>query len=233
MRWLIFCPPLCLGLLFHGQGELIARTAIDTVDDGYAPAWVSQSASTPDFRFELGIEGDTAGDTNYRTPIYDYSVKRMKIIRKNTGKTHQEIVVNDAQPTPKPSDALKIEDCNFDGYPDLLLMQFLTAGPNVPYFYWIYNPKTLLFEPNTDLEGITSPKFDPKRKCIVSEWRNGAANYGKDTYKFINGKPVLIEQDEIKSDLVGDASKIIYTKSRRIKGKMKVIRRENRKDYDL
>lgn len=229
LLFLLFFPAFS----FCKHRKWTVKTTTDTVAGDYALKWIPQNPSTSNFRFELGIAGDTVGDTAYDTPIYDYSVGSIKIFHKKTGKVYQVIAVNDAQPTPKPSDALIIEDCNFDGHPDLMLMQFLTAGPNVPYFYWIYNPETTLFESASDWENITSPKFDRRRKCIVSEWRNGVANYGKDTYRLINKKPVLTEREEIKSDLVGNDYKIIYTKSKRMKGKMKVIKREFRKDYDL
>lgn len=202
----------------------------EQMDSVSALVWVPQKNSTGDYRFELGIEGtvDTTGEPNY-----EYLVHSIRIIYKKTDQLHQEIRGIDAQPTFNPYDALEVQDCNFDGYPDLLLMQFLPAGPNIPYSFWIYNPKRTLFELNADLEQVTSPTFDTKRKCIVSYWRDGAANHGKDTYRWIDGKLVLVEQEQIMADPDGNEHKNIYTKARLIKGKLKIVKREIRRKYKL
>ncbi len=117
-----------------------------------------------------------------------------------------------------------IEDMNFDGFNDFRLFQFLPAAPNIPYYYWLYNPKTKRFELSKQLEDITSPEFDPKNKLITSEWRAGYGHYGTSTFKFINGKVTLVEEYEFFPDK-NDDSKVITLYKKRIQGKMKVIKR--------
>src|SRR5689334_2824653 len=40
---------------------------------------------------------------------------------------------------PEDVENLSIVDVNFDGYKDIMLMEFLPSGPNIPYLYWIFN----------------------------------------------------------------------------------------------
>jgi hypothetical protein len=115
-----------------------------------------------------------------------------------------------------------VEDVNFDGYKDLRLFQFLPAGPNIPYYFWIYNPKTGLYVRNKTLEGITSPEFDHKKKLIYSSWRSSCCDHGGSIYKYVNGKPTLIEE----SEQVEQNRKRTFTIKKLIHGKMKVVKRE-------
>ncbi|EAQ50986.1 XAC2610-related protein [Leeuwenhoekiella blandensis] len=94
-----------------------------------------------------------------------------------------------------PNDQLfAIEDMNFDGKMDFRLMEFLPAGPNVPFLFWIYNPTNELFEENKDYGEITSPEFDYEKKQINSTWRNGCCEHGRDVYELTNGIPKLTER---------------------------------------
>ncbi|NJW55274.1 XAC2610-related protein, partial [Salinimicrobium oceani] len=58
------------------------------------------------------------------------------------------------------------EDMNFDGRTDFRLIEFLPAGPNIPYLYWIYNPEQDLFEANSAYTEIIFPDFDNEKKEI-------------------------------------------------------------------
>jgi hypothetical protein len=117
-----------------------------------------------------------------------------------------------------------IEDINFDKVNDIRLIQFIPAAPNIPYYYWIFNSKTNRFQRNTSLEEITSPEFDHRNKIITSSWRGGWANYGASTYKYINNKPVLVEEYETKLD-ENNRTKHVITLKKRIHGKMKLVKR--------
>lgn len=94
-----------------------------------------------------------------------------------------------------PNDQLfAIEDMNFDGKIDFRLIEFLPAGPSVPFLFWIYNKTSKRFERNRAYEEIGSPEFDYKKKQINSLWRNGCCEHGNDVYKLINGVPKLTER---------------------------------------
>jgi hypothetical protein len=94
-------------------------------------------------------------------------------------------------------DAFVIEDLNFDGYRDLRLMADRPAGPNIPYFYWLFDPQTTRFERNQALEQITAPEVDAANRQIISNWRSGAATFGTDTWQWENGVPILVRQEVV------------------------------------
>ena len=96
-----------------------------------------------------------------------------------------------------------IEDMNFDGNPDFRLMEFLPAGPNVPYLFWIYNPKKELFEENNSYGKITSPEFDHENNQIHSFWRDGCCRHGRDVFELEEGSPEMTERMVIGHTLEG------------------------------
>jgi hypothetical protein len=114
-----------------------------------------------------------------------------------------------------------VEDMNFDGHNDFRLLQFLPAAPNLPYYCWTYDAKRKIFVRQKSLEDITSPEFDAKEKLIVSSWRDGCCHHGSSTYKYINGKPTVIAEADIKKE----DGKEIFKQKKRINGKLRVIKR--------
>lgn len=122
--------------------------------------------------------------------------------------------------TSKP--VFSIEDMNFDGVEDIRIMQYLPAGPDIPYYYWLYDVKTKKFEPDKALEEITSPVFNHKTKSIKNEWRGSATMYGTSTYEYINGK--LAKTEETTKDYDGQGFVTIIIK-KRVKNKLVVTSR--------
>jgi hypothetical protein len=95
----------------------------------------------------------------------------------------------------------------------------LPAAPNIRYYYWTYSPTKQQFQRQVALEDITSPEFDQKKKLIYSFWRASCCDHGLSTYKYVGGKPTLIEEAEVKEE----NGKIITTVKRRVNGKMKLV----------
>jgi hypothetical protein len=93
-----------------------------------------------------------------------------------------------------------LEDMNFDGYTDFRVQAFVPAGPDIPYLYWLFDPKTGRFEGNRNLEEIASPVFDPEKRVIRSVNRNGAAVHVSRTYRFVDGVPRLFRVEETRID---------------------------------
>ncbi|MGG1555133.1 XAC2610-related protein [Paenibacillus ferrarius] len=111
------------------------------------------------------------------------------------GKLLQELNLAEPTRTPNgPSLGLVIEDMNFDGIPDVRIQSFTTPGPNIPYYYWLWDPGTAAFVKNTDLEAITSPRFQAADKTIFSRNRGSASSYTESTYRFINGTLSLLRE---------------------------------------
>jgi hypothetical protein len=90
---------------------------------------------------------------------------------------------------------LAVLDMNFDGYGDIRLVEFLPAGPNIPYLNWLFDPTSGRFVENPALNAITSPQFDSATGEIRSNWRDGATRYGADVYVFRDGGPVLVRKE--------------------------------------
>jgi len=162
---------------------------------------------------------------------YDCSIKSISVYGADYKQLLQTIIPPENTffcGTPKDQIFL-LNDVNFDGLSDFMIVQFEPAGPNIPYYYWIFNNKTQAFQRDTTLEGITSPAFDSPHKLITSFWRSGCCDHGFSNYKYIDGKITLIEETEIvdKPDKPGEQ---IFTKKRLVNGKMKLIERTVEKE---
>jgi len=93
-------------------------------------------------------------------------------------------------------DYLTLEDINFDGYLDILVVE-MTGAKNTPYIYWVFNPQTNKFVYHEEL-AATDPVVDVQHQQIVSDWADGAAIHGTDKYIWSAGdaKFYLIESTE-------------------------------------
>jgi hypothetical protein len=174
-------------------------------------------------------------DTSKCAQTYDTRVDSVVIVDLVTHKRKQSFNLDSSVGIPCDGDFVKanqfqIVDANFDGYEDILLMQFLPAAPNIPYYWWIYNPKTRLFAEDTALENITSPEFDSVNHYIYSTWRGSCCDHGNDTYEYRNGKAVLIEQSEDVYDPESKTDTLFQRKL--VNGKMKEISKKVEKSDD-
>jgi hypothetical protein len=115
-----------------------------------------------------------------------------------------------------------LEDVNFDKILDFRIIQLIPAGPNIPYYFWVFDDKLQIFQRDTTLEDITSPDFDYEKKIITSSWRSSCCDHGCSTYKYINGKITMIKEFEIADDLENPGQQIITTKEL-IDGQMKLV----------
>lgn len=188
----------------------------------YSIASVSQTTlkyRDKTFSFTLLVDSTMTGDS----VNYDCVVKSIIVTRLKDNKQIQTILPEENYPScelPR-NQIFIIEDVNFDGYNDIRLLQFLPAAPNLPFYYWTYNPRMQKFQRQKALEEITSPEFDAKNKLIYSFWRSSCCDHGHSTYKYINGKPKLIEEAEIKEE----DGKVIATLKKLVNGKMKLVKK--------
>jgi len=188
----------------------------------YSTASASQAKLTysdKTFSFTLLVDSTLTSDS----VNYDCTVKSIVVTRLRDSKPIQTIIPDENDPgCGLPQDQIFIiEDINFDGYNDIRVLQFLPAAPNLPYYYWTYNPTTQQFQRQKALEEITSPEFDPTKKRIYSFWRSSCCDHGLSTYKYINGKPTLVEESEVKEE----DGKVITTLKKLVSGKMKLVKR--------
>ncbi|MCB1994360.1 MAG: hypothetical protein H6933_06295 [Burkholderiaceae bacterium] len=95
-----------------------------------------------------------------------------------------------ATDTPWPPDAPGLEalDMNFDGHPDLRLIEFRAAGPNTPWRHWMFDPAADQFVASPALDALSPTRFDAQRQQVVVDWRDGAARSGSDVYTWQQGQ---------------------------------------------
>ena len=169
----------------------------------------------PEFSFTL--IGDEATDS---TPILHVHAIE---IRNGGARTTQVLDALDTEtPVSGEVQGLQVIDMNFDGYRDIRIQEFASAGPNTPYLNWLYDPATGLFEASTVLNEIASPEFDASAHEIRSAWRDGATRYGTDFYEVSNGVPRLTRRESRVYDQPG-----VYTLeiSRWVDDKWEVVER--------
>ena len=147
----------------------------------------SISPVLPELFFSLAWHMDEFGDR---------AIDKVEIRRKGEVEPFQ--VIEDAGSHAAemiPNNGFELIDVNFDGYHDLRLIAEGTAGPNVLYRNWLWQPEDDRFAANAALDEIVSPDFDPDTQEIVSRWRSSAAEGGVDIYNWEEGVPVLIHRE--------------------------------------
>jgi len=100
-----------------------------------------------------------------------------------------------ATETPSTPDApgLEVLDMNFDGHPDLRLIEFRPAGPNMPYLNWLYDPAQSRFVASPALDALPSAAFLPDTGEVRVPWRDGATRSGVDVYRWQGGQLVRVQ----------------------------------------
>jgi len=146
--------------------------------------------SLPEVEFTL--VGDPVG-----SPSDAIRVERIEI-RRSSSVVLDQVIGRLAAETPiiagRPP--LEVLDMNFDGYQDIRLVEFRSAGPNTAYLHWLFDPPSGRFLESHGLNDIPSAHFDAGRREIRSDWRDGATRYGSNIYVFSEGRPVLVRKEE-------------------------------------
>ena len=89
------------------------------------------------------------------------------------------------------SDAVNVEDLNFDGYTDFRI----SAEDGVVYFYWTWDTHNKQFDKDTALEALKLyyPEFDAAEQTILSRYADSATDSEERMYQYIDGKPKLVK----------------------------------------
>jgi len=72
--------------------------------------------------------------------------------------------------------SIVFEDYNFDGFPDLRVLESST-GSNATYIAWTYEPSKKLFEYSEEMSMLSSPKVLHSERAILSLSRDGCCRY--------------------------------------------------------
>lgn len=123
-------------------------------------------------------------------------VDRLKLKFSNQAVPAQELVLKAEPVVDLETVGVLFMDFNFDGMEDLAVMEFLPAGPNVPYLVYLFDPSSKKFRANAALSAIASPEVDEANRMITSSWRDGAARSGRDTYRWQEEELLRVSRTE-------------------------------------
>ncbi|MDN3708628.1 hypothetical protein QW060_16115 [Myroides ceti] len=166
--------------------QLITTTGWIKSTDFYDGKWIAQKEETPDYRLE--IYADDA-DNESEGALY-----AIRIIDKKSGKIHQVIHPDFFESTIDGASTLNFIDVNFDGYPDIQTPIATMGSVNYVRNYYVYNPKSHLFEFDALLSDLSQIEIDVKNQQIKSYSRGGAGMYQSQIYQYVNGKLTLSEE---------------------------------------
>ena len=76
----------------------------------------------------------------------------------------------------------------------IILNTFAGAHGNTWYDCWLWDPTTSSFAVSESFADICNPALDPEKKCIYSAGGSGAAYWGGNIYRFIDGEFVLTNE---------------------------------------
>ena len=122
-------------------------------------------------------------------------VSQIQVSAKGQNNTYQTLdgFVADVQA----NEEVITEDLNFDGIPDVRLMQFAPIEESITFFYWLYDVNQGKFVRNTELEEqVLSPAVDLENKQLISQWRKKDGSYGADYFEFQNNNSIKLVKKE-------------------------------------
>lgn len=124
---------------------------------------------------------------------------------------------------PESSDKVIVEDMNFDSFRDFRVQAAVPAGPNLTYCCFLWDHRAGRFVHSEALGRLSDPQFDQRAKLVRSSYRDGAARYGSEVYKFRKGRLRLVESTDVKYIAQKDQLFKVATTKRLINGRMKVV----------
>ena len=123
--------------------------------------------------------------------------KTISIFDAKTGNLLQTLVTSefndgdDAHAFSREEVELIVEDMNFDGYDDIRIAAFTTAGPNIPYICWLWDKNTKQFVHDADLSAIASFEIDKDNEWIHASNRVSAISWRTEFYRWTDGRLTL------------------------------------------
>lgn len=177
---------------------LAACTLLACQDRGTPPAAraAAPAAALAVHRVTLSAPGLDVALEAAAAPGTDAVLRVRAIEIRRDGAPPQRIEGLDTQtPWTPEAPGAQLLDMNFDGQPDLRLIEARPAGPDVPYLNWLYEPASGRYVASPALNAIASPRFDAAARLLHADWRDGATRYGTDTFVFRDGQPVPVRRE--------------------------------------
>ncbi|WP_422506093.1 XAC2610-related protein [Stenotrophomonas sp. GZD-301] len=203
-----------------GEGYGIERIAADGTRtrgwldrDALEPLqWIDQSVTLPGLRFQVGVlpAEDEEGAV---LPV------ALAVLDATTGARRQVLRDIEAGPTQASPDLLQTVDANFDGAPDLRLPGLSGgAGPNATSNILLFDRAQQRFVLDPVLSDLSQLDIDAPSRSILSFQRGGCCTHLAETYRYMEGQLVLVEQ--ITTSLSADGRHEETSTGRLIDGKM-------------
>lgn len=96
-----------------------------------------------------------------------------------------------------------VEDANFDGHPDVLVL-FSQGSVNLYYDWWLWRPDADAFVLREDLRDLSCPSFDGDSGTIHVFERGSAVCHVTGALDWLDGEPVWLTQTVVDEDDKGD-----------------------------
>lgn len=97
----------------------------------------------------------------------------------------------------QPDGGLTVSDMNFDGAGDIGLQGWITAGANVPYYYWLWNANTQRF---SYAFCLCNAEVDTANKQIVTSLRESAGCTETDVYAYDENGALKLQTRRIETE---------------------------------
>jgi uncharacterized protein len=117
-------------------------------------------------------------------------------------------------------------DANFDGFKDLMLPSAGNRSYNPTSTFWVFVPATGQFQLDRKLSEILLPVIDPAKQAIHSQSKDGCCTHYEQTYRFVDGKLTLVEEEKRMLDEQDPEGPRIRVVRKRINGKLREVSRE-------
>lgn len=137
----------------------------------------------PQFDFKVNLKKET-DESGY----VSLNIDELYVRNKRTGS--ESIFSIDTHPL-ESTYAIFQQDFNFDGYPDIAMMEFIPSYPPNKFLFWMYDPKDAMYYPSDILDEVyTLPEINyiDSTTTTVTIWHN---QIHTQTYKFDGSKWIL------------------------------------------
>ena len=121
--------------------------------------------------------------------VEEYFAQRVLVYRMTkSGKKRSQVLADPAGPLLLNGGHVRwmVTDLNFDGYLDVGLLQDKGGGS-----YWLFNPRTGLFDFSRTLSDLPNVEADPQRRVISSHLLH---HFGYEEYRFRKGQWVKVKE---------------------------------------
>ena len=100
------------------------------------------------------------------------------------------------EPPYKGAEYFIIGDINGDGYQDIQILDWWGTTGNTGHEHWLYNPEAQSFVHHPELDAY---EWDHKPGMLRSHYNDGTGKSGWSTYRFENGKIVLLHNKDFET----------------------------------